>query len=125
MSVASCGRDVVADDYVWARSNWGSLPMGVAAGTMSNGYGGYYVKRNAYGNNHESRKPFRNPNGFIVPAETGTCPAPVQQNVRVTPPQSVSTESVPLSAQISPATTTQTIPAGPYRLTRLATAPIK
>lgn len=66
----ACG-EVVAGDYVWARSPWGNGSWGRNYSGMTNGYGGYYVPRNAYGNNHESRPPYRNPNGYIVPAQTG------------------------------------------------------
>ena len=65
-----------ATEYVWARSGYGALPIGHNATSFSNGYGGYYVPKNAYGNNHESQRPFKNPNGFIVPATPVKCPAP-------------------------------------------------
>jgi|GEM_PF-5477008 len=61
-------RDANAGDYVWARTNWGSSNINRPYSSMSNGYGGYYVPRNAYGNNYEGRR-FTNPNGFIVPTQ--------------------------------------------------------
>jgi hypothetical protein len=67
-SVAVVSRDAVADDYVWARTGWGSSNVNGHYSSMSNGYGGYYVPRNAYGNNYESRGNFTNPMGYIVPA---------------------------------------------------------
>ncbi len=68
-------RESAATEYVWARSGYGALPIGHNASSFSNGYGGYYVPKNAYGNNHESRRPFTNPNGFIVPATPTNSPA--------------------------------------------------
>ena len=66
LGLAAAYQDVAAGEYVWARSNWGNgggpnRPVSV----MGNGYGGYYVPRNAYGNNYEGQR-FTNPNGFIV-----------------------------------------------------------
>lgn len=66
VGLLAADRDASADGYAWARSNWGNgggpnRPVGV----MGNGYGGYYVPRNAYGNNYEGQR-FTNPNGFIV-----------------------------------------------------------
>lgn len=72
----AAGSDVTAGDYVWARTNWGSSNINARYGSMSNGYGGYYVPRDAYGNNYESQGNFTNPNGYIVPA------APLQQYVQ-------------------------------------------
>lgn len=68
--------NVHAGEYVWARSNWGNgggpnRPVGV----MGNGYGGYYVPRNAYGNNYAGQR-ITNPNGFIVPAQPMYQPTP-------------------------------------------------
>ena len=63
-------REATASDYVWARTNWGSSNINGRYGSMSNGYGGYYVPRTAYGNNYESQGNFTNPNGYIVPAGT-------------------------------------------------------
>ena len=60
-------NESAATEYVWARSGYGALPTGHNGTSFSNGYGGYYVPKNAYGNNHESLRPFTNPNGFIVP----------------------------------------------------------
>ena len=37
---------------------------------MTNGYGGYYVPRNAYGNNYQGQR-FTNPTGYIIPAQQG------------------------------------------------------
>ena len=59
----------IAGDYVWARSAWGNGSWGRNYSGMSNGYGGYYVPRNAYGNNYERRAPYRNPNGYIVSSQ--------------------------------------------------------
>ena len=56
-------------NYVWARSQW-SVGPNKPVGAMTNGYGGYYVPRNAYGNNFEGQR-FTNPNGFIIPANSG------------------------------------------------------
>lgn len=69
MCVVFANREASADDYVWARSAWGNGNWGRNYGGMTNGYGGYYVPRNAYGNNYEGR-PITNPNGYIVPAGT-------------------------------------------------------
>ena len=117
-------------EYVWARSNWGALPMGNASGTMSNGYGGYYVRKNAYGNNYESRGNFRNPNGYIIPAETCPCPVNQTRNVTVapksmavsqpTPVAAVQSAVVPLAPSANGQQTSQ-----PYRLTRISTAPTR
>jgi hypothetical protein len=60
------GRPATAGDYVWARTNWGASNISRPYSSMSNGYGGYYVPRNAYGNNFEGQR-FTNPNGFVVP----------------------------------------------------------
>lgn len=71
MAVASLvvsAHELQAGDYVWARTNWGSSNISRPYSSMSNGYGGYYVPRNAYGNNFEGRR-FTNPNGFIVPTQ--------------------------------------------------------
>jgi hypothetical protein len=78
-----------ATEYVWARSGYGALPTGHNGASFSNGYGGYYVPRNAYGNNYETRRPYTNPNGFIVPAtpQQATVPSTVSQ------PQ---TQSIPM-----------------------------
>jgi hypothetical protein len=109
-----------ADEYVWARSNWGSLPMGYPAGTMTNGYGGYYVRKNAYGNNYESRRPFMNPTGFIIPDTATACPAPQQIHVCPVQPRSVNVPPTPTASM----TQAQGQPVlQPYRLTRIATAP--
>ena len=67
--VAMCYQ-AAADEYVWARTNWGNgggpnRPVGA----MGNGYGGYYVPRNGYGNNYEGRR-FTNPNGYNIPTQT-------------------------------------------------------
>ena len=61
------GTSAIAGEYVWARSQF---PVGPnrPVSAMGNGYGGYYVPRNAYGNNYEGR-PITNPNGFIIPAQ--------------------------------------------------------
>lgn len=72
--VAASHQEVVADDYVWARSAWGSSNINGHYSSLSNGYGGYYVPRNAYGNNFESRGNFTNPNGYIVPAQQASAP---------------------------------------------------
>ncbi len=74
LSIASANCAEAAGDYVWARTGWGVLPMGQYSSSMSNGYGGYYVPRNAYGNNFEGQGRFTNPGGYIVPAQTGTYP---------------------------------------------------
>lgn len=72
--VVAASQEVDAGDYIWARSGWGNGNWGRNYGGMTNGYGGYYVPRNAYGNNYEGR-PITNPNGYIVPATTST-PSP-------------------------------------------------
>ena len=59
----------VGNDYVWARTNWGSSNINRPYSSMNNGYGGYYVPRNARGNNFEGQRRFTNPTGFIVPAQ--------------------------------------------------------
>jgi len=69
LSIATMVQNATAGDYVWARSSWGSLPMGQYSSSFSNGYGGYYVRANAYGNNIEGRGRFTNPGGYIVPAQ--------------------------------------------------------
>lgn len=69
-SIVAASQNAAAGDYVWARTNWGSSNISRPYSSMSNGYGGYYVPRNAYGNNFESSGGFTNPNGFIVPAQT-------------------------------------------------------
>ena len=71
-SLFAVSREASADEYVWARSGWGNGSWGRNYSGMSNGYGGYYVPRTGYGNNVESRRPFTNPNGYIVPAGAGT-----------------------------------------------------
>ena len=69
-SLIAATQHVVAGDYVWARSNWGSANINRRYSGMSNGYGGYYVPRNGYGNNYEAIGHYTNPNGFIIPAQT-------------------------------------------------------
>jgi hypothetical protein len=59
---------VNAEEYVWARTNWGASNVSRPYSSMSNGYGGYYVPKNGYGNNYEGRK-FTNPDGFVIPAQ--------------------------------------------------------
>ena len=62
-------QNVTADEYVWARSQWvmgPNRPLSV----MGNGYGGYYVPRNGYGNNYEGQR-FTNPTGYVIPANPG------------------------------------------------------
>ena len=59
----------VGSDYVWARTNWGSSNINRPYSSMNNGYGGYYVPRNARGNNFEGQRRFTNPTGFIIPAQ--------------------------------------------------------
>jgi len=71
LSVAATSRDAVAGDYVWARTNWGSSGADRHYSSFSNGYGGFYVPRNGYGNNYEGGGRFTNPNGYIVPAQGG------------------------------------------------------
>ena len=58
-----------AAEYVWARSQW-MIGPNRPVGVMNNGYGGYYVPKNAPGNNYEGR-PFNNPTGFVIPANSG------------------------------------------------------
>lgn len=76
-SALAASRDTAAGEYVWARSGWGNGTFSRNYSNMTNGYGGYYVRRNAYGNNHETQRPFKNPNGYIVPAQENT---PYQEN---------------------------------------------
>ena len=76
VTVGPVVHESAATEYVWARSGYGALPIGHNATSFSNGYGGYYVPKNAYGNNHESQRPFTNPNGFIVPATPQQATAP-------------------------------------------------
>jgi hypothetical protein len=86
LGFAFATRDGVATDYVWARSPYGAMPMGQYAGYMSNGYGGYYVPRNAPGNNFEGSQ-FRNAGGLIVPSQGGVYNAPRQMPGRWVPTQ--------------------------------------
>ncbi len=120
VSVIAAGPSATAGEYVWARTSWGSLPMGNTAGSMTNGYGGYYVPKNAYGNNYESRRPFTNPTGFIIPAEATPCPPTPQAAAPVAPTQ---------PSQIASGQRTQVTPVQPmqgqacpqpWRLTRIA-----
>ena len=96
-------RESVATEYVWARSGFGALPTGHNGTSFSNGYGGYYVPKNAYGNNHESRRPFTNPNGFIVPATPTHAPAPQQSSSSAAGSQPIAasqqTAAAPVMAQ--------------------------
>lgn len=70
LGVIAAGQDAAASgDYVWARSAWGGSNINGHYSSMSNGYGGYYVPRNAYGNNYEAQGNFTNANGYIVPAQ--------------------------------------------------------
>lgn len=57
-----------AAEYVWARSQWALGPHR-PIGVMNNGYGGYYVPKNGYGNNFEGKQ-FTNPSGFVIPANS-------------------------------------------------------
>ena len=57
-----------ATEYVWARSQ-NMVGPNRPVSVPGNGYGGYYVPKNAYGNNYEGR-PITNPTGFIIPAQT-------------------------------------------------------
>ena len=69
VGLATIAPNTASGEYVWARSSWGNgggpnRPISV----MGNGYGGYYVPRNAYGNNYEGQR-ITNPNGFIIPSQ--------------------------------------------------------
>src|SRR5579871_3580563 len=68
VALAMVGESGSAGEYVWARSQFMSGPLRPVS-VMGNGYGGYYVPRNAYGNNYEGKR-FTNPGGFIIPAQT-------------------------------------------------------
>ena len=100
---------VAAGDYVWARSGWGNGNWGRNYGGMSNGYGGYYVPRNSYGNNYETRSPFRNPNGYIVPAQSGGYPAAQPAYVPAIPTQ----PTVVLQSTVVPQAPTGVVPQAP------------
>ena len=76
--IVADSRDASAGDYVWARTNWGNLATNRPVSAMGNGYGGYYVPRNAYGNNYEGQR-FTNPNGYIIPANSGQAYQPPQR----------------------------------------------
>ena len=103
---------VAASDYVWARSGYGAMPWGHNASSFSNGYGGYYVPRNAYGNNHEGVRPFTNPNGFIVPASPAARPAATHQlSAQTTPVTSAMTMQQVPEPSMQTNSTLQPIPA--------------
>lgn len=74
VGLINVSQSAFAGDYVWARTNWGSSNINRPYSSMNNGYGGYYVPRNARGNNYEGQRRFTNPTGFIIPAQ------PVYQN---------------------------------------------
>lgn len=76
LGLVMASRDAVAQDRVWARTNWGASNVSRPYGTPNNGYGGYYVPRNARGNNYDGQR-VMNPNGFFIPAQQ-----PVQYGYR-------------------------------------------
>ena len=102
--VGAAVRECSATEYVWARSGYGALPIGHNASSFSNGYGGYYVPKNAYGNNHESRRPFTNPNGFIVPSTPTNSPVHQQSPSPVVgaPPVAVPQQGTTAAAMAQP-----------------------
>jgi hypothetical protein len=67
-----------AEEYVWARTAWGASNINARYSSMGNGYGGYYVPKSAVGNNYESQGNFRNPNGYIIPGNSGYAQQPTQ-----------------------------------------------
>jgi hypothetical protein len=124
--------DVFGGDYVWARSAWGNGSWGRNYGGMSNGYGGYYVPRNGYGNNYESRRPFTNPNGYIIPANAGSYQPHQQRYVRVQPaqpqyaPQAATVVPHPaVTPHVAPQTTTSPVTNTTNQTAPSAPAPIK
>jgi hypothetical protein len=68
IAIPLISRDSTADEYVWARNNGGIASINRPVSAMNNGYGGYYVPRNAYGNNYEGQ-PIMNPTGYVIPAQ--------------------------------------------------------
>ena len=104
-SLFAVGRDALGGDYVWARSAWGNGSWGRNYGGMSNGYGGYYVPRNAYGNNYEARGSFRNPNGYIIPAQPVTKAVPPHCKVPLVSGQSLPAQVPPVQVSNLPPTT--------------------
>ena len=111
---------LTAGDYIWARSGWGNGNWGRNYGGMSNGYGGYYVPRNSYGNNYETRSPFRNPNGYIVPAQSGVYQTAQPAYVPVVPAQPTVVLQSTVVPQASSVPTTIQVPS-----TTSAPAPVK
>jgi hypothetical protein len=71
-AIIATSGEATANDYVWTRTAFGSCAAGRHCSAMSNGYGGYYVPQNAVGNNYEASGNFKNPNGYIVPAQANT-----------------------------------------------------
>lgn len=68
LSLVNSFGSASAEEYVWARTGWGASNVNGRYGSVSNGYGGYWVPKNAAGNNYESQGNFRNSGGYIIPS---------------------------------------------------------
>jgi len=121
-SAVAADREVAAGDYVWARTAWGSSGADRHYSSFSNGYGGFYVPRNAYGNNHDGRGRFTNPNGYIVPAQTGGYAVTPPGHVPVVVTQPIAARPTQLRQSTLPTQATNLPPTGLQNAT-IQTAP--